>query len=507
MPPSRGSALLDAWGSSAWSSSGQAACLGGASTAAALVGTSVTRDSAPADTGGGAPVLGSTLQSWPRDVVAARSERVRGAAADAGGGAPPGKRRKGGADVLEWARRLGVCPAAEVPRSAADVLAARARLRAVAVLDQGKLRSALAWAEDYVSATGGRAFFETMRGPFDADTSEHNWCSLDGFAEYVRAAGSRVRGREGATVKADYIQSLGSSLRILREEATGLPVLIPRAGPSRLFKAMRQDDGPAGSRDTRRALRAHHLAELADAGYHRESAARRSDWEAAIVSHNLLLRGGEAGRVEGASFDVRRGFTWGCIEWRAPSATTRGRAWLVAWICAIKDQSATNKRQPVVVCQRNAGVLDDPLCAYCALYARWRRVVGTPPTIASRARSLRLRRGHHLSDAPVFAHDNGVAYDTGDMRRIAQGMAAACGEEAARFGGKSFRVGGATDLRAALGAAEGMAVIKQRGRWNSDIAEIYQRALVLDQLDGSAAMGGARGADLEGLLDGWSQPA
>ena len=74
-------------------------------------------------------------------------------------------------------------------------------------------------------------------------------------------------------------------------------------------------------------------------------------------------------------------------------------------------------------------------------------------------------------------------------------------------GGKSFRVGGATDLRAALGAAEGMAVIKQRGRWNSDVAEIYQRALLLDQLDGSAAMGGTCGADLEGLLDGWSQPA
>ena len=117
------------------------------------------------------------------------------------------------------------------------------------------------------------------------------------------------------------------------------------------------------------------------------------------------------------------------------------------------------------------------------------------------------RRGHRLSDVPVFAHASGVAFDTGDMRRIAQGMADACGEDAERFGGKSFRVGGATDLRAALGAAEGMAVIKQRGRWSSDVAEIYQRALLLDQLDGSAAMGGASGADLEGLLDGWSQPA
>ena len=107
----------------------------------------------------------------------------------------------------------------------------------------------------------------------------------------------------------------------------------------------------------------------------------------------------------------------------------------------------------------------------------------------------------------VFAHASGVEFDTGDVRRVAQSMAEACGEDPARFGGKSFRVGGATDLRCALGVAEGKAVIKQRGRWNSDIADIYQRALLADQLDGSAAMGGAHGADLEGLLDGWSQPA
>ena len=50
-------------------------------------------------------------------------------------------------------------------------------------------------------------------------------------------------------------------------------------------------------------------------------------------------------------------------------------------------------------------------------------------------------------------------------------------------------------------------MIKQRGRWNSDIADIYQRALVGDQIAGSVAMGDAVGADLESLLLGWSQPA
>ena len=454
---------------------------------------------------------------WPSAVTQERRQRVQEAAFDAlRGGAPAaarpavvgGKRSREPVDVLAWARRIGVCDAPAVPVDAASTLAARARSRAVASLDQRRLRSALAWAEDFVVETGGRAFFKAMRGPTDAVASAYNWDSLDGFAEFMRAAGSRVVAREGATLKADYIQSLGGALRILREEASGAPVVLPRPGPSRLFKAMRRDDGPPGTRDTRRALRAHHMWLLVEQGYHVASAQRVSEWEAALVAHNLLLRGGEVGRVENASFDTRRGFTWSSIEWRAPSAASGGRAWLVAWICAIKDQTASNKRVPVVICQRRAGVTDDPMCAYCALRSRWLRLVGALPWNGARAPpSCKIRKGHSMACAPVFAHANGTAFDTGDMRRIAQSMASACGEDADRFGGKSFRVGGATDLRGALGAAEGMAVIKQRGRWNSDIAEIYQRALVLDQLNGSAAMGAGGGEDLEGLLDGWSQPA
>ena len=67
-------------------------------------------------------------------------------------------------------------------------------------------------------------------------------------------------------------------------------------------------------------------------------------------------------------------------------------------------------------------------------------------------------------------------------------------------------MGGATDLRARFGV-EGKELIKGRGRWNSDIADIYQRILVCDQLRGAAGMADARGEDLESLLHGWSQPA
>eukprot|EP00965_Chrysotila_dentata_P156322 5164219-Pleurochrysis_carterae.AAC.1 len=60
-------------------------------------------------------------------------------------------------------------------------------------------------------------------------------------------------------------------------------------------------------------------------------------------------------------------------------------------------------------------------------------------------------------------------------------MAATLGLDAPDFGGKSFRIGGATDIRAMRGE-EGMAMIQQRGRWGSDVAQVYQRAIVDGQL-------------------------
>jgi hypothetical protein len=321
--------------------------------------------------------------------------------------------------VLAWARRLGVIPEASVPSDASAVFAARARQRAIGALDQRKLRQALAWAEDFVAETNGRAFFVSLDGPADGAGSAYNWASLDGFAEYVRAAGSRVRRKEGKKLSGDYIQSLAGALRILREEAIGASVVLPRPSTSRTFKAMRKEDGPPGSRDSRRALRAHHLRALVEKGWHLE---HPDAWEVALVAHNLLLRGGEVGCVEGRDasgrpieFDERRGLTWGSVEWRQPSVASGWRAWAVGWVCAIKDQSNTNKRQPIVIAQRVArGSLDDPMCAYAALARRWRRLVGAIPSgvaagPATRGKVGRLAATHAMARQPVFANKVGKA--------------------------------------------------------------------------------------------------
>jgi len=79
--------------------------------------------------------------------------------------------------------------------------------------------------------------------------------------------------------------------------------------------------------------------------------------------------------------------------------------------------------------------------------------------------------------------------------------------EAAAFGAKSFRIGGATDYRAVYGPAAAERMIRQRGRWWSDVHTLYERALAEEHLQGSAAVGDAVGAELEALCEGWVQPA
>eukprot|EP00965_Chrysotila_dentata_P032593 1086010-Pleurochrysis_carterae.AAC.1 len=85
-------------------------------------------------------------------------------------------------------------------------------------------------------------------------------------------------------------------------------------------------------------------------------------------------------------------------------------------------------------------------------------------------------------------------------------MTAAVGLDAANIGGKCWRIGGATDLRD-LKSEEGRALIKQRGRWQSDVASVHQRAIIDAQLEASADIADASGVELEAVCAGWAQLA
>ena len=74
------------------------------------------------------------------------------------------------------------------------------------------------------------------------------------------------------------------------------------------------------------------------------------------------------------------------------------------------------------------------------------------------------------------------------------------------FGAPSLRIGGAEDYYDLYGS-DAQNFIKERGRWNSDIAFIYSRPSAKRHAAYSAELAKASGLNLEVLIDGFSQPA
>jgi hypothetical protein len=228
--------------------------------------------------------------------------------------------------------------------------------------------------------------------------------------------------------------------------------------------------------------------------------------------HQGLLRGGEAG-VDSSSTDFEPALHLNCkvgsradaeASWQWLSAAEFDGVYpvVVMLVMAIKDarghdDAAHRRRYPVVIRKRwPAGVGDDdPMCAYSALAAvRRLREAEVPPD--------------ERASAPFFATDGGAPVTTARVReevRAAVGvLGVACPEE---YGAKALRAGGATDLYAVLGGTEAESLIRSRGRWCSEIWQIYARLSADAQARVSAAMTAVEGNDLEAVVAGWVQPA
>jgi hypothetical protein len=82
---------------------------------------------------------------------------------------------------------------------------------------------------------------------------------------------------------------------------------------------------------------------------------------------------------------------------------------------------------------------------------------------------------------------------------------AAAGLDPAPFGAKALRMHGATDIFYDILGAAGDDIIRQRGRWSSDVAQIYQRVSASAHGAISRAIGDSQGVDVQFMLIGWSQ--
>jgi hypothetical protein len=94
---------------------------------------------------------------------------------------------------------------------------------------------------------------------------------------------------------------------------------------------------------------------------------------------------------------------------------------------------------------------------------------------------------------------------TADFANWVRAAAAAAGLDPAPFGSRALRMGGDTDLYDLSGSQSDR--FKERGRWESDVAQIYHSVSTSEHGEMSRLIGDADGRDLQSLLRGWSQPA
>ena len=450
-------------------------------------------------------------------------------AAERGAAARPAKKARRGAaaaeEVLAEAGRLhmlgalGVefeCGEGDSGNAFAAELERSARLRCAEAWDLPRIATMLKWWEGFLLATGRTPW----RPALELGGRVWNRLTLDLFAEFI-ARSPPLGKASGPRVSSDTIASYVSAAHTLRSREARYDVAPDEVNVNGrlLFKQLRRGEPPKGERKLSRGLRSEHLQEAADRGFDRTASAQaRIDWAAAVAAVNLLLRGGELGVPDGVEPDPDRIITLMKLLFHDARAESAWRLWLFVLVVPIKDFNARKRGYPCPVARRHDGPLGaDPLCAYDHIAIVYWLKRGGPLNafpLDERGRpaarwwlAATRRDGAAADSAPLFTVAGGFAYATADARRLARRIAETAGLPPAEFSGKSFRIGGATDWRCKLSDDVAKRVTQQRGRWDSDVAEIYQRPLLEEQLRGSALVGDVRSAGLEDLCRGFAQRA
>ena len=332
--------------------------------------------------------------------------------------------------LMEWAARLGLTghldgDAGEARVDGESDLAARlrrdVRKRARETLDAGRLTTALAWCDDFVTDTGRSPLFKRLEHAGDLGAMVYNQTTLDMLAEYIRQRGSRRPGNKRAVLRSDTIQTYVATIKLLRGSEAHYNITCPQVNvvAPAAHKRMRQQDGAPGSRGLCRGMRTHMLRELVRRGWDRSSRSGAVAWAAALTAHNLLLRGGEVGSVDKKPFDTSRDITIGAVEFMAANAESEGMPWLTVDVVPIKDTVARKRVCPMPVRRRSRGgsLGDDPLDVYDAIILAIRARTGRLPPKVGRVGGLD-------GLAPLFVKARGGEWRSADSRALTQRMAA-----------------------------------------------------------------------------------
>ena len=365
-----------------------------------------------------------------------------------------------------------------------------------------------------------RPLFVRALGAEAAAGYAHNRLTLDMFVQFMRDS-KPLRGKR-EQVSSETISSYASAVHLFvsREARYDICPEESDLNSSLAFKTWRKEDPLKGERELGRGVRIVDFDAAARAGFDRFSRQGVVDWAVGLVSHNCFLRGGEPGEQDDPMPEAaKRVIRWSWIKWMPPSESSGWKPWLLIWIVPIKDTSGKHCGYPTPVGPRRGGAFGaDHLCVYDAVAAAWwsRRAPGTPFPVDTNGEPVEKwwllepaqRQTTGCAEEDPFFTVGGRVWRTSDTRRLGQRiMAYDSSIPASEIHARCFRVGGATDLRARRGQGS-EAAIQQRGRWKTDIGQIYARHIVAEQLRLSMDVSLAGGTDLERLCEGmWAQPA
>jgi hypothetical protein len=325
---------------------------------------------------------------------------------------------------------------------------------------------------------GKRTLFREPAHAGDMGAILHNEWSLIIFAEYLASRRTREGRRLAVDTVAEYVSMAKVELSVSYGFAiAGEPQRLPH-----IIKAMRRQR-PRKQRRERRGLRGRHLRAAWRAAARRwsQDGDAAATYAAVASAWQTLARGGEVATPA----KERR-------QWRPSARPTRAdltfhRSRHGRYACLMlrpikRRNGEIGDKVPILIAEGDGGGDD----TYAAL---------------QRMEALQPCHGAARSRTPLFAR-GGKPLTVEQLRLAARRVWRQAGQSG-KVGAHSMRIGGATDL-ADRGASQ--ALIQAKGRWASDIFQIYARMTRRAQLAASRSMQQrASGADMEELFPGFTQ--
>ena len=376
--------------------------------------------------------------------------------------------------------------------------------------------SAIGAYEEFVAAAPGVVMFAPLTHAGDLATSWANERALMRFSVFVR---------ESRWVRSSTVSAYTSSLKGLIEAAYKGPCLYGFGKSLTLLHLqMSREDGPGAERALGLPMRMQQLRELvAQPGYDRTTPLGVQRHAGRHSSLQGFLRPGELGVVDGQPFSPALHLVCGppTIAWKSAAEAKQPTPVCVLMVLAIKDCAAKRKRMPTIVAAASpqAGKTakgakrgdpatglaqeNDPLCPYQAI-RDWYLI----------RRNQLQAAGLDPSQHPLFPGPDDAVVTSTQVSHWVRDDVLSLGLNPDEFRGNAWRVGAATDLLEAPNTPGGppithetaRAVIKQRGRWWSDIHQIYSRWSVATHALASRAIAAAGGVDIERFVPGFVQP-